>query len=1118
MAISNNKRDLSKLVKVQRAVTRGGKTFMQNFYVNPSQVKATDRVIGGQQNLLPKPPAPTPSAGSATLDVAYFDSLAQTDRSKALDYLKSCGITWKENAHAGINWMRAKQAMKASQGISNTTNKVSNGLSQNSGSGLNQQQKDTINADLSKATSSKEKVSTLKKHLGVNGCTQLAESLGVTWKKDSNEAINWMRASMALKKYIEAGGDLKLGDISATAPNTSTTTATKKDKVVDKPKEDDKLKIGKNATERQKNIINLLNNISDPELLKSYTTVGMVAEDDTSKDFILKKLLPKYQIFLKSQNKGTGSRSANSKEFANILYKRLKLVGCFESKANAVNGLENIFKKVNTEDFINPENYIVPFINGVRIQTDTNDYVFRKTPEEIISYFYRFFSQYSSNEYPQGYDGENTKIYESLYDIEKDGVTVVLRNLQQNHPELSDACDDMIKKYDEAMKICHGNPRLLKIVLSTGSYGEVLPKPADGDDSAKAGKMWREFFKPFMQDLTHTSFIGGNSEGGIAHVSEMFKELDNGYDSLLDEFKKQGVDDKSIFATLFQMKNTFKPQSLKLDALPLYDKQGNATGKTLSLPKKFLKFESTYLECIDTKFIEYFCAKFVKDNNVDTDYVKDLDSNLDAYDSMSLSRYLKTRSTRFMEAVDCFKQYGNFSKEDYANIHTKINDMFGISFKKKDDTSGETVKIKDMDLNNFYNNLSGISSRLYDVVPTKDTNKKAVLTNVKCVINNLDANILANNSVITDFYKRSSNSKEFLKSIPTYSMDDLQKIKGYFSKDYNPKTGAGFDTEGINVLEYDSDNPLKRIAYDYTKCLALNSENLLKKMDRDKVNKLWDKVFDLSPMSGKKQDTSSIHLKELRLKAFDAIHCTISTESESESEKLRKEFLDDWDYKDGVPQKTPDGIIHTTRVYSGKNSFKGKDRRALFNSRFFKVNNSNMEENFNDYQKKLKSDGSPSESEVLNLYHACSYAATAGILGKVGGWFMGNEFTKTAKALGTGAYFGFKGGKSAVYCGEGTGGYHNLEVSGSSGDNANGCYIMASVMRGKNNKDSKSDHGQFKDYELVVKNNACIKPNYFVDISSRALGVNVNRDSNGNYVSLDGNVTHDKTGKAIDMK
>lgn len=72
---------------------------------------------------------------------------------------------------------------------------------------------------------------------------------------------------------------------------------------------------------------------------------------------------------------------------------------------------------------------------------------------------------------------------------------------------------------------------------------------------------------------------------------------------------------------------------------------------------------------------------------------------------------------------------------------------------------------------------------------------------------------------------------------------------------------------------------------------------------------------------------------------------------------------------------------------------------------------SNMEENFNDYRKKLTSDGSPKESEVLNLYHACSYAATAGILGKTGGWFMGNEFTKTAKSLGNGAYFGFKDGK-----------------------------------------------------------------------------------------------------------
>lgn len=1110
MAISNNKRDLSKLVKVQRAVTRGGKTFIQNFYVNPSQVKATDRVIGGQQNLLPKPPTPTPSSSSATLDVAYFDSLAQTDRSKALDYLKSCGITWKENAHAGINWMRAKQAMKASQGISNTTNKVANSSNQNQSSGLNQQ-KDAINADLSKATSSKEKVSILKKHLGVSGCTQLAESLGVTWKKDSHEAINWMRASMALKKYIEAGGDLKLGDTSALTSNAGANTTIKKDKVVDKPKEDDKLKIDKNATERQKNIINLLNNISDPELLKSYTTVGMIAEDDVSKDFILKKLLPKYNVFLKSQ--GAGNQS--SKEFAETIFKGLKLSGCFDSKADAIRGLKRIFGEVNIENFINPENYIEPFESFGQIKIDgASESITKYSPEKMLKEFDSYYTRYKTDEYPNGYDGSDSKIYESLYNVEKEGIVLGLRKLQQSQPELSKTCDDMAKKYDETMKMCRCNPKILRAVLSTESYGKELPKPTDKDSDIIAGKMWKNFFRPFIRNVSYNNFVGVSLNEGIAHTKGMFKELDSGYESLLNEFRKQGMDDESIFVTLYSTQNTFFPQNLKFDAFPIYDRHGYDTGKTLSLSKDLYKFESDMLGCMDTNFIGYFCAKFATENNIDT---KDFDANLDAYESMSLFRYMKTSSPKYMGAINSYKQYGDFSKEDYAKIHSNMCDMFGISFKKRGDASGESVKIKDMDLDNLLENMSGDNS-LYEVVPTKDDDKKAVLTNLTHMLNVTLTNRIADNPIVTDYTLETA--KKLLDTLPTYSKDDIQKMKNYFSKDYNPNVGVTLSSEDSDIQDLASDNPLKKIVYDYTKCLAINSKNLLNKKSKESVDKLWDKFFDLSAMSDVRQE-KKIDIKKLRQQAFDAVHCTISTESESESEKLRKEFLDDWDYKDGVPQTTPDGATgktHTARVYSGKNSFQGKDRRALFNSRFFKVNNSNMEENFNDYQKKLKSDGSPKESEVLNLYHACSYAATAGILGKTGGWFMGNEFTKTAKALGTGAYFGYKGGKSAVYCGEGSGGYHNLKSTGNVGDNANGCYIMASVMRGKNNKDSASDHGRFKDYELVVKNNACIKPNYFVDISSRAIGVNVSRDSNGNYLNSSGKITHDKTGKAVNMK
>ena len=112
------RRDTSKLVQVQRSVSRGGKTFIQNFWVKPSEVKSTDKVIAGQQNLLPamgsvSKPAP------GVLDKAYFDMLAASDKSKALDYLKSCGVTWNEHNHAGINWMRAMQSLKSSLGGQN---------------------------------------------------------------------------------------------------------------------------------------------------------------------------------------------------------------------------------------------------------------------------------------------------------------------------------------------------------------------------------------------------------------------------------------------------------------------------------------------------------------------------------------------------------------------------------------------------------------------------------------------------------------------------------------------------------------------------------------------------------------------------------------------------------------------------------------------------------------------------------------------------------------------------------------------------------------------------------------------------------------------------------------
>lgn len=108
------RRDTSKLVKVQRMVSRGGKTFPQYFWVAPNQVKASDKILSNAQLVNLPGSVPKPVAG--VLDAKYLDSL-KSDKPKAIDYIKSCGVKWKESTNPGVNWMRALMAFNAAAGI-----------------------------------------------------------------------------------------------------------------------------------------------------------------------------------------------------------------------------------------------------------------------------------------------------------------------------------------------------------------------------------------------------------------------------------------------------------------------------------------------------------------------------------------------------------------------------------------------------------------------------------------------------------------------------------------------------------------------------------------------------------------------------------------------------------------------------------------------------------------------------------------------------------------------------------------------------------------------------------------------------------------------------------------
>lgn len=177
-----------------------------------------------------------------------------------------------------------------------------------------------------------------------------------------------------------------------------------------------------------------------------------------------------------------------------------------------------------------------------------------------------------------------------------------------------------------------------------------------------------------------------------------------------------------------------------------------------------------------------------------------------------------------------------------------------------------------------------------------------------------------------------------------------------------------------------------------------------------------------------------------------------------------------------------------------------------------------MEEDYDKYRAELTKNSQGGTKE-MDLFSAMSYSACAGILGATGGWEMKGKLTKVGTAMGNGAYFGYRGGKSVPYCGEKSGGYAGTNSSGSQGDNANGCYILANVIRG-DAKDSTSDHGRFHDFELCAHTNKIIKPHHFVDISVRTMGVNATRDKDGNYMASEDSskITHDKNGVSLDKK
>ena len=163
--------------------TSSGKTFTKEMSISTKKV--------GNGN------SPTKSdKDSGKFSMSEFTKL-KSDRTKAIQYLKDNGISWKETDNEGINWMRAcmaaSRAENPAQGATKKDSASKSSSDTKSSGKSTEEAKKAVKDLLSENNNDRAKV------------MQIAKASGVTWKESDNDGINWMRASLAIQKHHESG-------------------------------------------------------------------------------------------------------------------------------------------------------------------------------------------------------------------------------------------------------------------------------------------------------------------------------------------------------------------------------------------------------------------------------------------------------------------------------------------------------------------------------------------------------------------------------------------------------------------------------------------------------------------------------------------------------------------------------------------------------------------------------------------------------------------------------------------------------------------------------------------------------------------------------------------------
>ena len=1191
--------DLSKYVIVEREhhPKNGGKPYWQKHYVLPDQVQAHDKVIGNHHNLPPGHPqhAPAPSpkkqhARSISDDIrAKVNTWQQkhfpTDRDGFYAALKKMGLTWAENANPGIHYMRAKEALARA---------IMSGLDPDNPTQITvsapvatsppvSQPSNPNNAQQSSTTKSKidpAKVAArdfLDTDCGgdKNAFYQKLKQLGIKWKEVDHPGVNFMFASAALATAIRDGLDPK------NPTNSQPTT----------PKDESLLEIPANATEREKNLINLINKMTNVAEIQGCARMGMVPEDERAKQFILDKLQAELAVavvnpdddpwFREVDDKGkpkfpkevrdtitsewgaallkqlidqsrAGSDVSYSKDpagFGKAITDQMDIYGC---KKHAIAPGFELLARFNMNQIMNPREYIT----GVPVKPNRAAIDVRVW--DIVRSLNEAYADYTTDEYQPaystnlGYTGLDNDVYAKRYDINKEGFVRGLRKIAKDNPSLQSKVDEMIATYDEMMQTAGYNPHVLRAILDSSNWstkkpdyykvnqfgmrpcesrGEATQRVADADrlsdmvlgELSKRGYSQDSILEALQDTVINdglNSFRIKNDSGTVDTID--FSQMTGGDGKPLIYMTKDVYwGDQLLHYTRakYQQFQNLPTDETSSEALTYY----NAAKRLSEIP------EDTYKKVHELS-MKLAGFKLVHNSGSDLDYSK-VNINYDNWQTYQSKPVISDDSSE-MDAIlanlRMHKLYHDINTEIVRNISR--NAASSLNDKGKD----------------YSGNFDYYSGSIMSLTPSSDPRMTQI------------GNDPTNGATYTAAQLSDKISIQ-MDQVPGCSVEYLDQLKKYYAAPgRHPKADSFRRNWGSGTDAY-LDSPLKDILYQVAQNV---SEHIPATATKPTFQKLTAKRLNYVPFDFSRRRQPRLYkptkvdvpapdpkeLKAARAKLLEKAECSIVSEPEDVCAQMRKQMLEqDFDYKRG--EKTPEGTqmlgpIHSLSANStATKSGSTYNQIPLFNTPFFRINNSNQQDNFQKKQDELKAAGSPSETYTpLELFQGTSYWSAASIIGQDGAFYMGDEIQKTGRMLGFGPYFGNKAGKTLPYVGNDSyssrPGYKS-SVQEVTKNECNGTLIMASVMRGNNystmgkmdankkhltslsmdaNPYYDSNQMGIRDWEIAVKDNDLINPHHIVDLSVRTIGYNIRRCPEGYRDMVSGRLLYDTQGVSLGMQ